>query len=282
MHRMEDAVVPKISEFVNDVVNNFVDYDECFVLKNAVSTGYKGLDRKLGGFKRGGLYLLGGVPEIGTTAMAVSIIYKTAIKEGHRVLYYTTQTSASEITERLLRRMARISYVKEETGPEDDAEIKEAADQLKEADIYVSDVKGKSLSEILEDEYTSNGNKAFDLIVVDHLEGVYDTVLSKEGLYSFKILAKEYNCPILVITKLDCIDNPRGNNLRPVLENFRTLALSDYVDTYMVLFRGDFFGEKGMKGIAELYILKSNDCIPDVVEMIFLEEFRVFVDCETL
>ncbi|MCR5339376.1 MAG: hypothetical protein K6E75_12560, partial [Lachnospiraceae bacterium] len=140
LHRMEDAVVSKISEFVNDVANNFWDHDENYVSKNAISTGYKELDRKLEGFMRGGLYLLGGVPGIGTTAMALDIIYKAAIKEGHRVLYYTTQTSSSEITKRLLRLMAKISYEKEEVGPEDDAEIKEAADQLKEADIYVSDV----------------------------------------------------------------------------------------------------------------------------------------------
>ncbi len=191
--------MPQISEFVNDAAKNLWSHDVNFVTKNAVSTGYKELDQKLGGFERGGVYLLGGVPGIGTTAMAIDIIYKIAVKEGHRVFYHTNQTSAGEITKRLLCRAAKVSHVKEEAGAEADVEISEATERLKESSIYLSDARRKRIPQILEDEYSANGGKTFDLIIIDDLEGLYDAGPANEELCSCKILAKDYNCPICSI-----------------------------------------------------------------------------------
>ena len=272
--------MPKITEFVNDAAKNLWDHDVNPVSENAVSTGHKELDQRLGGLERGEVYLLGGVSGIGTTALAVDITYKIAVKANGRVFYHTNQSTASDLTKRLICLTAKIQWNKNEAGPEDEEQISEVVKQLSEADVFISDKRRKRTDELLESEHFPNTDCNLDLIVIDRLDGMYDAGTSDEMLWMCKYLAKEYNCPILVVTELEWMENPRAQDYRPSMECFRALAVSKYVDTFMALYRDEFFESKDcIKGMAELHILKSKYCNPHIINLVFLEEYGAFVDC---
>ena len=66
-----------------------------------VSTGYKSLDEYLGGYRPGGVYVIGGRTSMGKTAMAVSSAIRVAAK-GTPVLVVTLEMPAVELTRRCM------------------------------------------------------------------------------------------------------------------------------------------------------------------------------------
>ncbi len=272
--------MPRISEFLNDAAKTLWDHNVNHVLENAVSTGHKELDHRLGGFERGGVYLLGGVSGIGKTALAVDITYRIAVKSGGSVFYYTNQTSQNDLTKRLICLDAKIQWDKEGSAADEESEIQNTVEHLKEADIYISDRRRERIDQVIKNEVYNDPNKRFDLIVIDCMEQIYDAGPPELILCLCKHLAQEYNCPLLVITDCELMKTSEEDGYRPESVCFRTKTVAEYVDTFLELYRDEFFDpENGIKRQAELHILKSKYCNPYVVKMVYLEEYGAFIDC---
>ena len=93
---MQAAASERLVSLLDDIANG--------VYAHCVPTGFNTLDEKLAGGLRAGLYLLGGAPGSGKTALAVNIADHIAILE-QDVLFITLETSASEL---MLRSISRI------------------------------------------------------------------------------------------------------------------------------------------------------------------------------
>lgn len=82
---------------------------ECFP---GISTGFESLDKVMAGLKKNDLVVIGGQPASGKTALALSIMLNVAADHHLPVLYISLESSALELSKRIIRMRSGISNEK--------------------------------------------------------------------------------------------------------------------------------------------------------------------------
>jgi replicative DNA helicase len=166
-----------------------------FLMKKAVSTGYKELDAMLGigGFSRGEFIIIKGADR---KNFALNIVVN-ALKSGKKVLYYSTTANLDILAYKILSIFSGVSLDKllNMSLSDEDAEKIEKVDNR-----LLQNLKVKcDISQLLDIELASYSTKP-DIIVIDSLEVL--TFRSEEDciLGKLKSLAKQLDVPIVVLS----------------------------------------------------------------------------------
>lgn len=99
---IQNKLVP-IRDILNGRYDEFsaIHADPELVTRNMISTGYKGFDDKLGGFKRGDMIIVAARPSMGKTAIALNFAQNVA-KKGRHVAIFSLEMSKEQLTDRLI------------------------------------------------------------------------------------------------------------------------------------------------------------------------------------
>lgn len=203
---------------IRDIVAMHKDNYFREVDKRLIKTGFYKLDDTLGGLEGGDITIIGARPSVGKSALVTQIIANVASKNA-RVGYFNLEMNESQVYERFVSRMAKLSLTrvrraKTFLGGEEEAFAK-ANEQLANYDVVIS-TGSKSVRDIK----TASRHMKFDIIVIDYLQLIkadksFANRASEVGEVSkaIKGLAMELNVPIILLSQLS-----RGVESRDVKE----------------------------------------------------------------
>jgi replicative DNA helicase len=203
--------------------------------------GIPALDRLLGGFKPGLVYLLGARPSVGKTSFATHLAIVLA-QQGLSILMLSQEMSEGEIADRAISTMGGIDYGALQSGKLNDVEwsqLTEAAEMGRPLPLHIDDQAALRLSDI---KAKARMVKGLKVLVIDYLQLSASTGEHsnrngeiEEISRGLKALAKDMGIAVLVLSQLNREVEKRANK-RPNLSDLRDSgAIEQDADVVMFL-----------------------------------------------
>jgi len=219
-----------IGEVVPEIVKRVEELASRREMVTGIPTGYTELDRMTSGLHEADLVILAARPSMGKTALALSIAYNVAVREGKSVAFFTLEMSKEQITMRLISQDSKIPLHKIRSGylfPQEVDRFIESAERIAEAPIYIDDTPGISIVEMRAKARRLQAERGLDLLIVDYLQLMRSVKRTEsrqqevsEISRSLKSLAKELNVPVLALSQLSRQVEHRADK-RPQLSDLR-------------------------------------------------------------
>ena len=231
-----------------------------------------------------GLMLLSGLPEMGCTALALSVALCLAKRQQKTVLYFTSDSTKETMIKRLLCMEAFVDTDSLWDKLLDDAQwvrLYTAGKILKSIPLHIFDdplLTPGDISQICS-KYDNVG-----LVVIDRLQTVHVLPDEKRTRKENKILSKlsdlaqRENIPILCLNTLTEELAKRDGKI-PVMWDIRNLRPSfDVIDKILFLHREDYFDPNANPYTATCYIRMNRQCCGlDRIELRWLPTFSTFL-----
>ena len=282
---------------IKDVlVDSFTKLEELYNKKQhitGVPTGFTELDYKTAGLHGSDLVLIAARPAMGKTAFALNIATNAAVRANVPVALFSLEMSKEQLVNRVLCSEAMVDSNKVRTGKleeNDWTKLAESIGPLSEAEIYIDDTPGISVTEIRAKCRKLKIEKNIGMVVIDYLQLVQGSNSRRVGSReqeiseisrSLKILAKELNVPVIALSQLSRAAEQRPDH-RPMLSDLRESgAIEQDADIVMFLYRDDYYNEDSeKKDIAEVIIAKHRGGSTGTVELLWLGNYTKFVNLE--
>ncbi len=253
-----------------------------------ITTGFKELDNKLGGLQKSDLIILAARPGMGKTAFALNVGMNAAEKGGASVLVFSMEMSKEQLGQRLIAMRANVDMEDISKGNvQGDSwrEIIVASEAIGQCAINIDDTPNPTLYEIRNKCRRMKADQGLDLIIVDYLQlmiGKSENVVQEVSQLtrSFKLLAREMDCPVLLLSQLSRTPDQRVNNHRPVLSDLRDSgSIEQDADIVLFLYRDDYYNKESEKpGVCEVNIAKHRNGPPGVVDLTWVARYTKFSD----
>ncbi|MCA9172754.1 MAG: AAA family ATPase, partial [Planctomycetales bacterium] len=134
-----------------------------------VPTGFKDLDGILAGLQRSDLFILAARPSMGKTALALNLAHNVATKAGEPVLVFSLEMSKEQLVDRMLAMESGVDAWALRTGNLSDQDfelIAQAMGTLSEAQIYIDDTPGITVSDLRTKARREMHQRPLGLIIV--------------------------------------------------------------------------------------------------------------------
>ena len=282
---------------IKDVlVESFTQLEELYNRKQhitGVPSGFSELDYKTAGFHGSDLILIAARPAMGKSAFALNIATNAAVRANTPVVIFSLEMSKEQMVNRILCSEAMVDSNKVRTGKledEDWTKLAATIGPLSEAEIYIDDTPGISVTEIRAKCRKLKLEKNIGMVVIDYLQLVQGTNRRSSGTReqeiseisrSLKILAKEIGVPVIALSQLSRAVEQRPDH-RPMLSDLRESgAIEQDADIVMFLYRDDYYNkESEKKDIAEVIIAKHRGGSLGTVDLLWLGSYTKFVNLE--
>jgi len=196
-----------------------------------VPSGFFDLDLLTQGFQKSDLIIIAGRPSMGKTAFALNIARNVADLQSFPVVIFSLEMSRNQIIYRFLSNESGVNNSKLRSGAINANEwrlVSKAINSLSDLSIYLDDKSDITISDIrtklanLRSRFSNLG-----LIIIDYLQLISDTKAKDSRVQelsritrNLKLLAKEFNVPIIVLSQLSRNVESRTNK-RPLLSDLR-------------------------------------------------------------
>ncbi|MEA3335194.1 MAG: replicative DNA helicase [Chloroflexota bacterium] len=258
-----------------------------------VPTGFKLLDRMLGGLQKSDLVILAARPSVGKTSMAISIAQNAARKYGKRVAIFSLEMSNEQLVQRMLAAETGIDSQRLRMGNihgEDEwHKLMEAAGALSEAHVFIDDTPALSAMELRTKARRLYAEHDVDLIVVDYLQLMHGGTGRSENRVQeisaisrgLKGLARELNVPVLALSQLSRAVEARQDK-RPILSDLRDSgSIEQDADVVMFIYREEMYIEDTERqNIADVIVTKHRNGPTGTISLFFRKELTQFKDLE--
>jgi replicative DNA helicase len=196
-----------------------------------VPSGFFDLDLLTQGFQKSDLIIIAGRPSMGKTAFALNIARNVAEIQPFPVVIFSLEMSRNQIIYRFLSNESGVNNSKLRSGAINSNEwllVSKAINSLSDLSIYLDDKSDITISDIrtklgnLKSRFSNLG-----LIIIDYLQLISDFQAKDSRVQelsritrNLKLLAKEFNVPIIVLSQLSRNVESRTNK-RPLLSDLR-------------------------------------------------------------
>ncbi len=256
-----------------------------------ISTGFTKLDEMTSGMHAGELLILAARPSMGKTALALNIAHHVAAKLDKTVAIFSLEMSKESLLTRMVCASARVDSQKFRSGylnSEERQRLQLAASQLVHAPLFIDDTAGANLSDMHAKLRRLQAERKQDLglVVVDYLQ-----LMSGRGRFEnrnqeissisrgFKLLSKELNVPMLVLSQLSRAPETRVGDHRPQLSDLRESgSIEQDADLVAFIFREEVYkrDREDLRGVAELLVSKQRNGPVGKVDLVFLHHLTKF------
>lgn len=240
------------------------------------STGFKALDRCIGGLSPGKLIVLGARPGMGKSSLALQMATSVAKETMKPVAYFSFEMLYGEISLILLSLEAKIERRKFKTKTFEANDLKKislAINTLSMIPLYIEDNPGIDLDELMLKCLKMKQEDGLSMVVIDYVQ-----LLPKGDIIKrLKTLAVELNIPVVVISQLE---RTKRKDPRPWADDLRDIPhLTTEVDLILLIHRDDYYDPKSSKkGIAEIIISKNRAGNPGTVALKWIGALTHFED----
>lgn len=205
-----------IQKMIDSVLEDFkcISSNEGYI--TGLSTGYYDLDYRTRGFQKGQLILLAGRKWVGKTNFALNIAHHTIKKEKEAVAIFSLELSGDQIARRLMVLDMNQPIEKVFYGPDKDSakeSLEKGANLLKESLLYIDEDQDITTKKILDKCLVLKEKSGLGLVMID---GMLTSTDSKDYTHAvlkkLKDIAKQIDCPILVISDISSEEEKVWNN----------------------------------------------------------------------
>lgn len=252
-----------------------------------ISYGFADLDSWTGGMKPGEYIVLAGRPGMGKSSLAVQLALRAA-RRGKKVAFFSLEVSAQQVVQKALSMLSGIPAQDIRLRRVDPDEVKECAEMLSEAPLWIYDDGRQSPDSVRSALISLRSGEGLDLVVVDYLQLLvaeskyakgYDEIT--EVSRKMKQLSRELNLPVLTLSQLSREVENRTNK-RPALSDLRgSGAIEQDADTVLFLYREKYY-RPSADDTAEIILAKQREGPVGTVKAIFNPETTAFLeDCRS-
>ena len=277
-----DSTVKDIGESMFQFIDELDRRRELKEKLPGISTGFEEMDEVTGGLEPGKLYVLGGRPSMGKTALALSMASKIAFN-GHTVMYFSLEMKNYEISKRIASNVSRFPASKIKMADLKEKEVVDIADAVGRFDpstMYIDDNGYQTMQSILSSCIRQNARlsrigKKIECIMIDHMHLLSFTnkradrrLQIGEASRAAKLLADRMNCPVIMLSQLSRAASGR-NNPKPLLSDLRESGdIEQDADVVMFVHREEYYKPtKENQGVAEIIFAKNRDGECGIVKM---------------
>lgn len=256
-------------------------------------TGWKDLDERTTGMQKGDLIVIAARPAMGKTAFCLNIAANVAIGSKQTVAFFSLEMPREQLVMRILSAWGQIDQGNLRTGnlslKEWDA-LKSPIQLLSDAPLYIDDNPGLSPTELRSKcrRLVRETKTSLGLVVIDYLQ-LMEVKGSKESRVnqvseisrSLKMLAKEFDCPVIALSQLNRSLEQRPNK-RPIMSDLRESgAIEQDADIVTFIYRGAVYAgeedlEKQRDRTTEIIIGKQRNGPIGMVKLTFMGEYARF------
>jgi replicative DNA helicase len=249
-----------------------------------ISTGFTKFDEMTSGLHAGDLFILAARPSMGKTALALNVAQHVALKMKETVAVFSLEMSKESLLTRMLCATARVDSQKFRAGflnQDERRKLNLALHELVEAPLYIDDTPGVHLMDMhaklrrLQQERGKLG-----MVIVDYLQlmtgrGRFENRNQEVSAISrgMKLMAKELNVPMVVLSQLSRAVETRQGDHRPQLSDLRESgSIEQDADLVGFIFREEVYNRdrEDLRGLAELIVAKQRNGPTGTVNLVFL------------
>jgi len=254
-----------------------------------MSTGFTKFDEMTGGLHPGELVILAARPSMGKTALALNMAQYVAAKLEKTVAVFSLEMSQESLLTRMLCASARVDSRRFRVGylqQEERNRLTKALNDLVQAPIYIDDTAGAHLMEMHAKLRRLQAERELGLVVVDYLQlmsgrGRFENRNQEISTISrgMKLLSKELNVPMLVLSQLSRAPETRQGDHRPQLSDLRESgSIEQDADVVAFIFREEVYkrDREDLKGVAELILAKQRNGPVGKIDLVFLHHLTKF------
>lgn len=283
-----------IQDLLTEAISRIEELSESNETVTGIATGFNDLDEMTSGLQRGDLVVVAGRPSMGKTSVSMNIAEYVAVEKKLPVAIFSMEMPGKQLAMRMMSSIGRINSNKIRTGRlnEDDwPRLNSAIGLLDAAPLFIDDTASlnpldlRSRARRLVKENEKAGHEhGLGLIVVDYLQlmqssdgGDNRTAEISSITRSLKMLAKELNVPVVVLSQLNRSLEQRPNK-RPIMSDLRESgAIEQDADVILFVYRDEVYNEdSNQKGIAEIIIGKQRNGPIGSTRLTFRGEFTRF------
>ena len=262
-------------------INAFLDPSKRI---KGISTGFTKLDEMTGGLHGGELFILAARPSMGKTALALNIAQHVALKLKKTVAIFSLEMSKESLLTRMLCAAARVDSQRFRAGylnQDERRKLNQALHELVEAPLYIDDTPGAHLMDMhAKLRRLQAERERIGLVIVDYLQLMTGSGRSENRNQEvsalsrgMKLLAKELNVPMLVLSQLSRAAETRQGDHRPQLSDLRESgSIEQDADLVGFIFREEVYhrDREDLRGLAELIVAKQRNGPVGTVNLVYL------------
>lgn len=251
-----------------------------------VPTGYKDLDGILAGLQRSDLIVLAARPSMGKTAMVLNLAHNVAIGANQPVLIFSLEMGKEQLVDRMLARESGVDAWALRTGNLNDADfekISHAMGALSEAQIFIDDSPGITVSELRTKARREAHQIPLGLIIVDYLQLMSgSTKFGNEGnrvqeiseiSRGLKGVARELNVPVVALSQLSRSVESRHPQIPQLADLRESGSIEQDADIVAFLYREEYYNpDTERKNVMDVFIKKHRNGPTGAVELYFDRE----------
>lgn len=258
LFEVSDRTIKSDYVAISDVlVQTFERIEELHRNKGALrglKTGFIDLDKKIAGFQKGTLVIVGARPAMGKTTFAQNLAFNMASINKKHILFFTMEMAATEITERMVAAVAGVDSWRIRDGSlsdEDFTKISDALGDIDDTPILFDDTSHMNILELRNKARRAAHDYELGAIIIDYLQllngtdryagnRVQEVTEVSRGL---KTLARELEIPVIALAQLS--RNVTGrDDPKPILSDLRDSgSIEQDADVVMFLHRPDYYHE---------------------------------------
>ena len=276
----------KVSEYLHQVLREMGDHPM------GISTGIPELDSKMRGLKDGELYIIGGRPSMGKSALMTDMILSASVDK--TVLVFSIEMSARLLIERMLANLARVNYSNLKYGDlltMETARVEAASEQLFQRQVYIRDDAWVGCSDIERTmQLLVDNDVKIDCIFLDYLQlmGLMSNTDNRNQDLAqisgrLKGVARKYDIPVVVLSQLNRRVESRDSR-RPNMSDLRDSgAIEQDADAILFLYRPGYYTSVNSvnavdNGDTEIIIAKQRNGPTGIVNCIWDSTSMSFTD----
>jgi replicative DNA helicase len=227
--------------------------------------------------------ILAARPSMGKTAFVLNLAHKVAVKAKEPVLIFSLEMSKEQLVDRLLAMESGVDAWALRTGNLTDSDfekIGEAMGTLSEAQIFIDDTPGITVSDMRTKARREAHQRPLGLIIVDYLQ-----LMSGGSKYSgegnrvqeiseisrgLKGVARELNVPLIALSQLSRSVESRQPKIPQLADLRESGSIEQDADVVAFLYREDYYEpETERKNIMDVLIKKHRNGPTGGVELYF-------------
>jgi replicative DNA helicase len=260
-----------------------------------VPTGFKDMDNILAGLQKSDLFILAARPSMGKTAFSLNLAHNVAVKSKEAFLFFSLEMSKEQLVDRMLSMESGVDAWALRTGNLTDADfekIGQAMGTLSEAQIYIDDTPGITVSDLRTKARREAHLRPIGLIVVDYLQLMSGGArFSSEGnrvqeiseiSRGLKGVARELNVPLIALSQLSRSVESRHPQIPQLADLRESGSIEQDADVVAFIYREEYYNpETDRKNITDIFIKKHRNGPTGAIELYFDREKQRFRTVDT-
>ena len=235
-----------------------------------VPTGFKDIDRLLGGLNRSDLVIIAARPGMGKTSLQNAMALTAARRYNKRVALFNLEMSGEQLVQRMISAETRIDSQRLRRGNLAEQEwpiFMQAIGRLSETHIFIDDTPSITPMQLRTKCRRLYAEHGIDLVMIDYLQLMNSEFRSNNRVQEIsdisrglKALARELDVPVVAAAQLSrAVENRQDK--RPLLSDLRDSgSIEQDADVVMFIYRDEYYNDDTERpNIAEINIAKHRN-----------------------